>query len=236
MNSLLSHFAPDLHRLAPGLNSGFVHETVQRAIAGGGPLPSAAAAAENHLAEKDGDVEDAIREVVYHHVSAAGVEGFVTNLGGLVTMAAMIPLNVTGLALLQSRMVAEIAHLRGYDLTDNRVRDAILLCMLGEGTVRELVKEHKVPGAPMVLATAPAYDPELDRIIAAEVTSALVSRVLGKKATTAVIRRFPGVSGVWGATADSVSTWHVGRYAARELRSRQVSEVSGQRARRRLRG
>jgi hypothetical protein len=119
-------------------------------------------------------------------------------------------------------MVAAIAHLRGYDLADPRVRNAVLLTMLGQETVKGLVKERKVPGTPMVIATAPAYDPDLDRIVAAEVTSAIVGRVIGKRAAGTVLRRLPVAGGVWGGSADAYTTWLVGRYAARELRPRPV--------------
>ena len=77
----------------------------------------------------------------------AGAQGFVTNLGGLVTAAVAIPTNVSGLALIECRMVAGIAHLRGYDLDHPNVRDAILLCMLGEDTVGDLRQEAQDPRA-----------------------------------------------------------------------------------------
>ena len=218
--AILKKVVPDVHRIAPDLNSGFVHQTVQRAIHGIGPLPPASAAAEKQLAEQDGDVERAIGELIENHASLAAAQGFVTNLGGLVTMAATIPVNITGLALVQIRMVAGIAHLRGYDLNDDRVRNAILLCTLGEDVVKKLVKEQKVPGAPMVLATAPAYDPGLDALVAGEVTNALVGRVVGKRAASTVARRVPVAGGVWAAGTDAYATWQIGKYAERELRPR----------------
>lgn len=231
--AILKKVMPDVHRMAPDLNSGFVHQTVQRAVHGVGPLPSAASAAEKQLEEQDGIVDQAINELIENNTSLAAAQGFVTNIGGLVTMAATIPVNITGLALLQCRMVAGIAYLRGYDLDDDRVRNAILLCTLGEDTVRGLVKNKKVPGSPMVIATAPAYDPELDKLVAAEVTSALVGRVIGRRAGTTVIRRVPVAGGVWGASADAYSTWQVGKYAARELRPRNQTDAvtSGKRRR-----
>ncbi|WP_148573229.1 EcsC family protein [Nocardioides caldifontis] len=218
--AILKKVMPDVHRVAPDLNAGFVHQTVQRAIHGVGPLPPAAAAADKQLEEQGGDVDRAIQELIENHTSLAAAQGFVTNLGGLVTMAATVPVNITGMALLQCRMVAGIAYLRGYDLTDGRVRNAVLLCTLGEDTVKELVKQHKVPGTPMVVATAPAYDPELDKVVAAEVTTALVNRVIGKRAAGTVARRIPVAGGVYGAGSDGYATWQVGKYAARELRSR----------------
>ena len=81
--------------------------------------------------------------MIENHVRYAGAQGFVTNLGGLVTAAVTIPANITGLALIQCRMIAGIAHLRGYDLDDPRVRNAILACMLGEDTVNALVKQEE---------------------------------------------------------------------------------------------
>jgi hypothetical protein len=198
--------APHATRLAPGLTANFVHEALSRAIRGVGPLPPAAEAADKQLVE--------------NHVRYAGAQGFVTNIGGLVTMAVTVPANVTGLALIQCRMIAGIAHLRGYDLEDPRVRDAILAVMLGEDTVNRLVKKHKLPAPPMAIATAPTHDPDLDNLIAAEVASELISRVAGKRIATTVARRVPVVGGVVGMGVDAVNTWQVGRYAGRELRAR----------------
>ncbi len=225
--AVLKKVLPDVHRVAPNLNSSFVHQTVQRAVHGVGPLPPAAAAAEKQLAEQDGRVDDAIAELIENHASLAAAQGFVTNLGGLVTMAATIPVSITGLALLQIRLVAGIAHLRGYDLNDDRVRNAVVLCVLGEQSVKDLVKAKKVPGTPMVLATAPAYDPVMDTLVAAEVTSAIVGRVVGKRAASAVARRVPVAGGVWAAGSDAYATYQIGKYAARELRPRTEAAVLG---------
>lgn len=219
-SAIVGKLIPDVHKVSPNVNSSFVHQTVAKAIQGIGPLPAAAAAADKQLAEQDGDVDKAIHELIQNHSALAAGQGFVTNIGGLVTMAATIPVNITGLAVLQVRMAAGIAHLRGYDLADPRVRNAVLLCTLGEDTVRKLVKDKKVPGAPMVLATAPAYDPVLEKLVAAEVTNALIQRVIGKRAAGTVVRRVPVAGGVWGASADAYTTWQIGRYAAKELRPR----------------
>jgi hypothetical protein len=148
--------APRIAGVAPGLTTAFVREALNRAIHGIGPLPPAARAADKQLAEQHGDVERAIHEVIENHVRLAGAQGFVTNLGGLVTAAVTIPANITGLALIQCRMIAGIAHLRGYDLHDPRVRNAILVTLLGEDAVNSLVKSKKVPAPPMALAAAPA--------------------------------------------------------------------------------
>ena len=210
----------NVHKLAPDLTSHFVHEALARAINGVGRFPGAAAAADSQLKEQGGDVDAAIHEVIENHVRYAGAGGFVTNLGGVVTAAVTIPANITGLALLQCRMVAGIAHLRGYELADPRVHNAILACMLGEDSVKSLIKKQKLPAPPMAIATAPTYDPHLDKVMAAEVTSELLTQVAGKRVATTVGRRIPVVGGVVGAGVDGFATWRIGRYADSELRPR----------------
>jgi hypothetical protein len=206
-----------LTEFTPGLTSAFVREALHRAIHGVGPLPPASVAADKQLKEQKGNADRAIHAVIENHVRYAGAQGFVTNLGGLVLMPVAIPTNVTGLALIQCRMIAGIAHLRGYDLTDPRVRNGVLVCMLGEDAVLELVRTKRIPAPPMALATALAYDPTLDRLISAEVASDLVQRVAGKKLAGAAARRIPLVGGLVGMGTDGFMTWKNGRYADREL-------------------
>lgn len=220
--SLGKRLAPQAHRLAPDLTSHFVHQALSRAIHGVGPLPPAAKAAEAQLREQDGDLDRAVHEVIENHVRYAGAQGFLTNIGGLATAALTIPANITGLALIQCRLVAGIAHLRDYDLADARVHNAILACILGEDSVKSLVKRRRLPAPPMAIATAPAHDPHLDKVIAAEVTSELLTKVAGKRMATTVGRRVPVVGGVVGASADAYTTWQIGRYADRELRPRSL--------------
>jgi hypothetical protein len=206
-----------LSELAPGLTAAFVREALHRAIHGIGPLPPAATAADKQLREQKGNVDKAIHEVIENHVRYAGAQGFLTNLGGLATMAFAVPTNITGLALVECRMVAGIAHLRGYDLDDPRVRNAVLVCLLGEDSVRSLVTAQKLPAPPMALATAPAHDPWLDQVVCAEVASDLVNKVAGKRLAGTAGRKIPFVGGFIGAGADGYAAWRIGRYADREL-------------------
>ncbi|MCX6398901.1 MAG: EcsC family protein [Propionibacteriales bacterium] len=214
--------APRVTQMAPGLTQSFVREALNRAIAGVGPLPPAARAAETQLREQHGNVDKAVKELVQNHVAYASVEGLTTNLGGLVTATIVAPASIAGLALIQCRMVSGIAHLRGYDLEDPRVRNAILVAILGDDTVVKMVKSKKLPAPPMAIATAPQHDPELDKTISAALASELVARVIGKRLATTVGKRVPVVGGAVGAAADGWSTWKVGRYADREFLPRAI--------------
>jgi hypothetical protein len=208
---------------APGLAKGFVRQAFDRAVDGTGPLRGAATSADERLTEHEGDVGHAIRSLVDSHVKLAGIQGFVTNLGGLLTMTIAVPANVSGLALLQCHLVGGIAHLRGFELDDPRVRNAVLACMLGEDSVKSLVKKKKLPSSPMAIATAPRYDPRLDDVIAAEVAAELIARAAGKRTLAALGRKIPLLGGGVGMVTDGYATYQVGRYAAKELRSRRHS-------------
>ena len=209
--------APKVTGLAPGLSSSFVHQALDKAITGVGPLQSAASAADKQLAEQRGDVGRAIHEVIENNVRYAGAQGFLTNIGGLVTMAVTVPVNLSGLAVIQCRMVAGIAHLRGYDLDDPRTRDAILACLLGEERILRMVKNRTLPGTPMEIAASTVHDPELDRMLGTEVATELVTRATGKRLAATIGRRVPVVGGVVGASTDAFVTWKVGRYVDREF-------------------
>jgi EcsC protein family len=215
--AMSKQLAPRIGELAPGLTTSFVREALHRAIVGVGPLPPASKAADAQLREQKGDVEKAVHEVIENHVRYAAAQGFVTNLGGLVTIAITIPTNITGLALIQCRMIAGIAHLRGYDLADPKVKNAILVCLLGEEVVDRQVKAKKVPAPPMALATSPGYDAATDQDVAAVVAADLLAKVAGKRLAVTVSRRIPVLGGVVGMSVDGYTTWQIGRYADREL-------------------
>lgn len=212
-----ANLAPHVTQIAPNVTSAFVHQALTKAITGVGPLPSAASAADKQLRANHGHLNRGIHDVIENHVRYAGLQGFLTNLGGLVTMAVTVPTNITGLALIQCRMVAGILHLRGYDLDDPRVRDAILACLLGEDKIAQLVKKREIPGPPMEIAGALVHDDNLDDLLANEVASELVTRAAGKRLATTVGRRVPVVGGVVGASTDAFVTWKIGRYVDREF-------------------
>jgi hypothetical protein len=208
---------PRVTQLAPQATGAFVHQALDFAIRGVGRLESAPAIADRAVKARDGDVDAAIHDLIEGHVRMAGAQGFLTNLGGLVTMAVTVPANVTGLALIQCRLVAAIVHLRGYDLEDRRTRNAILAALVGEERLLGLISKKRLPGTPMAIATAPVHDEHLDTLVSSEVASELMTAVAGKKLATTVGRRVPVVGGVIGLGIDGYNTWKIGRYVAREF-------------------
>jgi hypothetical protein len=216
-NRVGKNLAPKVTVVAPRVTAGFVQHALDRAIRGVGPLDGAATAADKERDEQHGDIDKAIKQIIENHVRLAGAQGFLTNIGGLVTMPVAVPANIAGLALIQCRMVAAIIHLRGYDLDDKRVRSGILASLLGEERMLAMIRKKKLPGTPMAVATAPVYDDHLSTVMANEVAGEMITRMAGKRIAFTVGRRVPVVGGIIGAGTDGFSTWQIGRYVDREF-------------------
>jgi len=210
--------------VVPAVASGYVRTVLDKAIDGIGPLKPVVETAGAKLAAHAGDVEKAVAALVRSHTSLAGLQGFVTNLGGIALAPATVPANVVGVTIVQCHLVASIAHLRGYDIEDPRVRNAVLAVMLGEDTVKEMIRKKRLPSSPMALATSPVHDPVLDDTIAKEVTGELVGRTIGRRALMLAGKRIPLLGGAVGAGADGFGTWQVGRYAQNELKDRRLRQ------------
>lgn len=201
---------------APEVAGGVLRQILEFAIDGNGRIPGARAAAARSLQSR-GEHEAAVDWLIMQHVGLAGAQGFLTNLGGLLTLPVALPANLAGLAVVQMRMIASVAHLRGYDVNDRRVRVALTLAMLGEDEVRKQVGSGRLPATPMVVATAPVFDPALDRTISERVFADLGTKMAGKHAVVQVAKRIPLVGGGVGAAADGYFTYALGQYARREF-------------------
>jgi uncharacterized protein (DUF697 family) len=206
----------------PQAAGGALRRVLEMAIDGYGKLPGAKASAARQLQRSGGSPDKAIEALINFHVQLASAQGFVTNLGGVAALPVSVPANLTGVAVVQVRMVAAIAHLRGYDLDDNRVRTALVMCLLGGERVVKLIKEGKLPTSPMAVATAPVFDPDLDLRVAEEVVSDLAGRVGGKNLALVVTKRIPLVGGGIGAVMDGAATHQIGKYAKSELLRRRA--------------
>ncbi|MFT8394765.1 EcsC family protein [Propionibacterium sp.] len=203
--------------IAPGPSAQVLRKLADLAIDGVSLLPGARHSAGHALEHKTGDVEAAINALVMSHTAMAGAQGFVTNLGGLVSTVVAVPANLAGVAVVQTRLVASIAHLRGYNLDDPRVREAIWMVLLGRRGVEELVGKGKLPSSPMGVATAPVSDPRLEQQIAEQVLRTLAARTSGKQTVALIGKRIPILGGGVGLAADGWATWAVAEYAKHEF-------------------
>lgn len=204
-------------RVGPMAATGASKAFLNRSIDGVQGFPGARETARRQLLVA-GDSERAIRGTIEQHVRMAGIGGFVTQVGGVMALPVTLPANVAGLAAIQLRMSAAIAHLRGHDLSAPRVRIAAMAVLLGEDGVAEAVESGELPGSPRELALGPPMvDDETRTRLTASVGQHLLVRVTAKSATLTMARAVPIIGGTVGAGIDAAHTWRIGRYAAEEF-------------------
>lgn len=203
----------------PEIGGSVLKQLTEAAINGVGKVPGAKATAARHL-QKHGDVEAALDALVTTHVSLAAAQGFVTNLGGFASMAVGLPANMAGVAIVQIRLIATVAHLRSYDIDDPRVRTAMVLCLMGREGVTRLMETEVVPTSPVVIATAPVFDASLDRLVCERVFAELVSKLGGRRAAVLIARRVPLLGGGVSAGLDGYATHEIGSFAKAQFVTR----------------
>lgn len=190
-------------------------------INGIGKLPGAKSTAAKAFG-KHQDADRAISSLVATHVSLATAQGVLTNLGGFLAAAVGLPANIAAVSVVQIRLVASIAHLRGYDVDSARVRTAMVMCLLGRDGVTKMVESGQLPSTPLAVATAPVHDATLDHQISERVFRELLSNLGGRRAAVLVARRIPLLGGGVAGTMDAWATREIAAYAREQFPRRRL--------------
>ncbi|NLJ54005.1 MAG: EcsC family protein [Intrasporangiaceae bacterium] len=206
---------PD-NSLFGGTAMSLVQGLLDSGIDGKGPFDSAEKVAREALAS-EGSVDRAIDKIVSQHTRLAAVEGFVTGLGGFITLPIALPANVAGFYLLATRMSAAIAHLRGYALNEPQIRSAVLLSLVGSDG-DELLKKAGVvaPTSAMTNFAAQRLPGPALMVVNKAVGFRLLTQV-GKRTLTRFGRAIPLAGGVIGAGLDGFLMRSVAKQARGEF-------------------
>jgi hypothetical protein len=184
-------------------------------IDGRGPFRSAQSVADFALAEHR-EVEPAIDAMVRSHLRLAAANGFVTSLGGFVTLPIALPANVLGFYLVATRMVAGIASTRGYDIGQPEVRSAVLLALVGADADDLLTKASDAGSGQLVNLVAQ----RLPGPVLMGVRKGVMFRVLvriGKKSFARFGRVVPLAGGLVGAGLDTYLLKRIADHARLEF-------------------
>ncbi|MDR1449062.1 MAG: EcsC family protein [Propionibacteriaceae bacterium] len=205
--------------LAPDTFGGWLLKLIDLAVDGTRGLPAAKRVAGRHL-ERYREADKAIDALIRLHVTLASAQGFVTNVAGGLAALIGTPANLTGIVVVQIRLVACIAHLHGYDIDDPRVRTALVMCLLGEKEVGKQVASGRLPSTPLTVATAAVADSALANQAAARVLYDILGNLATKDLAGFFLRKVPLVGGGFGAVVDAYATRQIASYARRHLVAR----------------
>jgi hypothetical protein len=204
---------------APGGAAGAAARIVERlleiGIDGRGPVDSAQLVADKARTGHP-EAEGAIDAVVRQHLKIAAAGGFVTGLGGFVTLPVALPVNVAEFYLIATRMVASIACLRGYDLRQPEVRSAVLLALVGADSDDLLRKAGVAPGGRLANLAAERLPGPALMMVNKGVGFRLLSQ-LGRKGLQRFGKAVPLVGGAVGAGVDVYLLHRIADHARHEF-------------------
>ena len=128
-----------------------------------------------------------------------------------------LPANITGQAILNARMAGAIAHLRGWDLQDELVRNSVLITIAG-GTPGAVLAEFGVTVARKSAEAAIRKLPvAIVREISKRVGFMLVAKYGAKRSVVTLSKLVPGFGGVVGGAVDAMFTRLAGRLARKSF-------------------
>ncbi|QOV44024.1 EcsC family protein [Streptomyces chromofuscus] len=164
------------------------------------------------------DIDAVVARLIKESVAAAGTQGFITGLGGLVTAGVTIPANVAASLAINLRMAGAIAHLRGWDVRDPYVRSVVMMLGIGmsaQSAVAALgVKVGQKIGEQMIKKLPMAIIHKINKLVGFH----LVAKFGTKRAAITLAKAIPILGGVVGGAVDAGATALIGRAADRALR------------------
>jgi len=163
---------------------------------------------------------------VKSHLKLAAGSGFVTSLGGFITLPVALPANVAGFYVLATRMVAAIAKVRGHDLSRPQVRSAVLLTLVGADADDLLAKAGMVAPTGRLTALAAERLPGPALMVVNKAVGFRLLASTGKSVFGRFGRNVPLVGGVVGAGLDGFLMHRIAENARREFDSGSAPQVT----------
>lgn len=161
---------------------------------------------------KNKDVELAAKSLINNSVIKCGTSGFVTGLGGLATMIATLPANITSVMYIQLRMCCAIAKMAGYDIHSDQVQTLIYACLTGSA-VSDVLKQAGIKfGNKLGVAMIKKIPSKTLTVINQKVGFRFITK-FGEKGIINLGKVVPVIGGVIGGGIDVASTRIIGNNA-----------------------
>lgn len=158
--------------------------------------------------------DDAARALAKWQIMKCGTSGFVTGLGGLITLPVAIPANISSVMYVQMRMIACIAKMGGYDVTSDQVQTMIYMCLTGT-TASDLVKMGLIKTGTKSLEVAIKKIPVAALVKINQKVGFRFITKFGEKGIINLGKMLPLAGGVIGGSVDVASTSIIAKNAIR---------------------
>ncbi|MDY5214191.1 MAG: EcsC family protein [Megasphaera elsdenii] len=182
-----------------------------KALNGVAGMKGAADLATDYMAH-GGDLEAQVDALIKNQIIKCGTSGFLTSLGGFITLPVALPANVASVIYMQMQMIAAIARMGGYDLHDDRVKTLIIACLCGN-EVKEILKQAGIQIGKKLTERAVQ---KISSALIVRINRAVGFRLLTKFGTKGAInlsKAIPVIGGFIGGGVDAYSTKVIGNKA-----------------------
>ena len=155
--------------------------------------------------EKYKDSKIASQKLVNNQILKCTTSGFLTGLGGAITLPFALPANITSVLYVQMRMIAAVAYLNGYDLNGDETHSFVYACLVGV-SLNNVVKQSSIVFGVKVCNTLVK---KLPGKVLTKINQKVGFRLFTKFGTKGLVnlgKLVPVVGGVIGGTIDFAET------------------------------
>ena len=167
--------------------------------------------AEDYISKNNG-IESAAKSLINYQVVKCTTSGFLTSLGGFLTMPVAIPANLGSVIYVQMRMIACLAYMGGYDVESDQVQTMIYACLAGI-SVDQLFKKMGVQfGTKLSASIIKKIPGKALTKINQKVGFRFITKA-GSKGIVNLTKVVPFVGGIVGGSMDLVETKMIAKRA-----------------------
>lgn len=181
-------------------------ESLYSQVTNGLPMSKSCEELASEYLRKYQDPDKAIRALIRQQVAKCTTSGFLTSLGGLITLPVAIPANLASVLYVQLRMIATIAAIGGYCVDDDEVETLVYICLTGTS----MVDACKQTGVTLANKLTTSF---VKKKVSAETLKKINKSVgfklftkFGEKGVINIGKLIPIAGGIVGGTFDFIST------------------------------
>jgi hypothetical protein len=187
----------------------------EKAIQGAPPLSSAEDLAQEYLIDQSyPDDEERIESLINWETTKNFTTGFITGLGGILTLPVAIPAGFGASWIVQARMSAAIAKIAGYNLQSDRVRTFVVACLVGDA-LKDIAKGA---GIQIGKGLTKSFINQIPGKVLIEINKKVGFRLItkaGQRGAVNLMKGVPLVGGIVGGAFDAGACRVVGKNAKR---------------------
>ncbi|MDU1912616.1 EcsC family protein [Fusobacterium sp.] len=158
--------------------------------------------------------QQAAKEMIANQVLKCTTSGFLSGLGGIITLPVTLPVNLTSVLYIQMRMIAGVAYAAGYDINDDTTKTLVYLCLAGSGA-GEIIKSTGIKVATMSAKrfVQTKVSGETLKQINKKIGFMLLTKAGTKRGAISLIKVVPIAGGIVGGTFDALATKAIAKIA-----------------------